>query len=339
MSADNKNHWRSFLVFLVVLGLGCAACLYFAKSVWTSQNSRALEEIACDACLHNLAYMLARQRAEWDSQPQSAYATQADELEHMGKCQEASKLCRLKIKPAQLTPQDCRKVMIVFCRCDDFAGAEACGRQFMVSHAGSKDILVATIKDMLGPIADTAATGKNASDRDYMARNPKLRCHWPDTTKPIRVCLETKLEDPHWHDINGTIARQCFGEWAEAAGGQIHFDFSAKPDNAMIRLSWLPARQELYTAGSTALEGQENILKRATISIPLSSTGTGDDESAFHMKAVILHEVGHAFGLPHSTNIRDVMFPAETGIFAQLHGLSARDKATIKALYARNQGH
>jgi len=40
------------------------------------------------------------------------------------------------------------------------------------------------------------------------------------------------------------------------------------------------------------------------------------------------HEMGHALGLPHSDNQRDVMFPENTASF-----LSARDYRTLEAIY------
>ena len=45
------------------------------------------------------------------------------------------------------------------------------------------------------------------------------------------------------------------------------------------------------------------------------------------------HEMGHALGLPHSNEARDVMFPTNTS-----RALTNRDYRTVTALYATPNG-
>jgi predicted Zn-dependent protease len=65
------------------------------------------------------------------------------------------------------------------------------------------------------------------------------------------------------------------------------------------------------------------------------ATRTGED-SLFADEALLdaaIHEVGHAMGMPHSTDSADVMFPTtRTGV------LTERDLATARLLYSLPPG-
>jgi predicted Zn-dependent protease len=52
------------------------------------------------------------------------------------------------------------------------------------------------------------------------------------------------------------------------------------------------------------------------------------------MRAIALHEVGHALGLSHSGDPQDVMAP-----LVRVDGLSLPDRSTIKLLYTLPAGH
>jgi hypothetical protein len=57
--------------------------------------------------------------------------------------------------------------------------------------------------------------------------------------------------------------------------------------------------------------------------------GTGSTLTPRQIELVAAHEMGHALGLPHSDDVRDVMFPTNTAT-----RLTARDFRTVESLYS-----
>ena len=60
----------------------------------------------------------------------------------------------------------------------------------------------------------------------------------------------------------------------------------------------------------------------------------GQPLDARGMRAIALHEVGHALGMSHSLDERDVM-----AALVRVDGLSESDRGTIKLLYTLPAGH
>jgi hypothetical protein len=67
--------------------------------------------------------------------------------------------------------------------------------------------------------------------------------------------------------------------------------------------------------------------------LALVSPGTGDELGPEQIELTAAHEMGHALGLPHSDEPRDVMYPTNTA-----YTLSARDYKAMQALYRLPNG-
>jgi predicted Zn-dependent protease len=75
-------------------------------------------------------------------------------------------------------------------------------------------------------------------------------------------------------------------------------------------------------------EDGKNYIEKATITIwmtDLQGSGVAIDK----VYSVSLHEIGHALGLAHSPNPRDIMFFSENGA----NDMTRRDEATVFQLY------
>jgi len=153
------------------------------------------------------------------------------------------------------------------------------------------------------------------------------------------------------------LARWALEDWQRSSGRAIRFE-AAPESSALVRLYW-----------SEPSEGQYGEMERiivdgrlgAALHIRPDMTSLGPDiaeraardpllrESIVYLTCV--HELGHALGLPHTRDYRDIMYffgyggdiPNYFGRYrsqlrsrpdiAQLSGLSSGDVVTLKALY------
>lgn len=155
---------------------------------------------------------------------------------------------------------------------------------------------------------------------------------WEDRNgQAFRVALIDTPELPGWRPVLPTIARRAFAAWQEAYP-DLRFEVVGDPAEAEITVRWTE-RFEMDRTGQTDLQFLPNgEVRRAEILLALQMP-EGQPLVDDGLAAVATHEVGHALGLPHSGNPRDVMFPN-----TQTSAISTRDRATLVLLYALAPG-
>jgi predicted Zn-dependent protease len=143
---------------------------------------------------------------------------------------------------------------------------------------------------------------------------------------PIRVWIEPIAN----HGFTDRV-RGAFDEWT-GAGLPLRFVFVDRARDAEIRVRWTE-RLERKT-GNTVWRVDRNGWMRG--SDVLLSTHLGDGRQLDHrsLRAIALHEVGHAIGLAHSDDRHDIMAP-----LVRVAALSGGDRATARLLYALPAGH
>lgn len=166
---------------------------------------------------------------------------------------------------------------------------------------------------------------------DYLFAEERELQHFDRKDFPIRIAI---LVDPAFKEYSLQFKKavlNSFEQWRQASGGFLRYQLVSQKE-ARIVCKLLKYRRERgfgSILGETMRdddEGLEDNLKFAKVEVFFST-----DQDPREIEATTLHEVGHALGLNHSNNPRDIMFPSAREPFTAL--LTARDKNSIRKLY------
>jgi tetratricopeptide (TPR) repeat protein len=174
---------------------------------------------------------------------------------------------------------------------------------------------------------------------------------WHDKTRVIRVLISDGSAVPGWQPQYATWIPWALESWNVPLGNRFQFVYSQdagqpydlaivwKPRsdpqgffNLKNMPPWLVNTHQLETLGQNKIMEMGNFYVQNQLDIFLTSS-VGHSRADRQMKSVILHEIGHSFGLTgHSRYPGDVMFESSSGV--DRITLSNRDINSIKRLYA-----
>jgi tetratricopeptide (TPR) repeat protein len=208
-----------------------------------------------------------------------------------------------------------------------------------------QDSLAAKARDLVAHLTEEVnkqnavekALASKPSGNDYFSyATLEKTIRWTQTSAPIKVYISSSGGANFKPEYPG-LMRDAFKQWSTASNGKVAFDFVTKSDGADIDCVWTNDPSKVSSpseGGETRISSSGKGIDHATVTVLTADPSPDSPLSQNQLKAVCLHEIGHALGLlGHSPKPQDVMYcsipPADAKV-----ALSPRDVSTLQRLYS-----
>jgi predicted Zn-dependent protease len=159
---------------------------------------------------------------------------------------------------------------------------------------------------------------------------------WPQSQMPLRIYIEGGVNVSGYRPVFTSILKQAFMDWADATNGLIKLVFVPDILKANIICRWSDQPEKFKNsaeAGESRLYSDRYGIAKGELAILTVASSPTLPITDNRMRAIVLHEVGHLFGMTgHTSDPKDIMFFSASTSDAW-RDLTARDKATLLHLY------
>jgi len=150
--------------------------------------------------------------------------------------------------------------------------------------------------------------------------------HWPAGSNVILYAIVPGGPDGFRPEMV-TEVRWALDTWHPAAVG-LRFSEAADTAGATFVVRWADTLEADRAGVTDVTWDKAGRIRRVEVYLATRSPSSGRPFAVDARRAVVLHEIGHALGLPHSSRPGDVMFPVATET-----ALSDRDRFSLRLLY------